>query len=646
MGLGSYRHGRFELTISFLFTPTDAVRARWKNAFEHASAMLFEATHGQMRFGSIVFAEEGLANREADALILPTPGAVTAFQLGFRAPGFPMVLRSPADEYPAYIVHEFGHYAFDLGEEYITRPTQDGRSPPLCNPEPDGMAKRACFMAYVKGYTRRLEFDDSGAVKNVDRSQEKVTQFCDPHNHQAHNDQHDRHGESCWQTIVRRYPDLVMPTGLSATPSVRAPDPPSFVARGASQQLVFVVDKSPDTEPYSTFRAVRGAFRFLQQGLKPKQVDLLLIVNGDYKSKFQGRWKAIWDHPGPSPGIVASLELALELGTARDHEVTPACSVLLVSDGRGPLDGLDELIERLVDARVRVCCVGAGHHADHSVLRRVAWITGGSYERTTDDPDVLNVQRDVQEALSLAAVELVEDYGLVSLRRYGAKHQPSVIESRQRGDSGRGAHISAHIEKGSEHALFVLMSAAHHGLSLDVEHDSGASVDLKRDTSASYELLSIDNPPPGSWTLTVQVRDSLWRPWHREVGFTLAVFSRNPQIQTGLRDTKPAHAVGDDVDVMAIAYHSEPEPEGVGPPRGPVSVRAVSTEGSPKWGLEPMLNHGPDTGERARADMTYSGTFRFSETGSYEVLVEFVDRLYANSTGYMRTERTQIQVDE
>jgi hypothetical protein len=110
--------GRFDLFVSFEYDPDENNVAQWRRCFEHASKLIFDATHGQMQIGKIVYSVHRSGAESADAWILFKEGL--SGHIGGRLGEIQSHMKICQDEKlrPYVIVHELGHYALHLGDEY------------------------------------------------------------------------------------------------------------------------------------------------------------------------------------------------------------------------------------------------------------------------------------------------------------------------------------------------------------------------------------------------------------------------------------------------------------------------------------------------------------------------------------------------
>lgn len=121
MGTGSLNNetGEFNFVVVADHPWNDGEKDAWKARFIEASRALHEATEGQLRFGQIFMADEAWGLGHAEFVLHDFPATAYATYGGYGQLGQSIQLF--ADQLtgnPLTIVHEFGHHAFELGDEY------------------------------------------------------------------------------------------------------------------------------------------------------------------------------------------------------------------------------------------------------------------------------------------------------------------------------------------------------------------------------------------------------------------------------------------------------------------------------------------------------------------------------------------------
>jgi hypothetical protein len=185
MGIGSYNNGKFTLYLSIRYNVNRRALGGWQNAFADASQKLFNATG--MQIDTLFYKVNDLsANTEADAYLLKaiatTPAAAAAIN-GLGDSGDHMTLFS--NDAPYTIVHEMGHYALGLYDEWQKKdPVTGVWVAAQCTGTPNA---GACIMEF--GYTYAAT----------------VTKFCSSANHTKDNCQHYQNKVSCQDHINAKF---------------------------------------------------------------------------------------------------------------------------------------------------------------------------------------------------------------------------------------------------------------------------------------------------------------------------------------------------------------------------------------------------------------------------------------------------------
>ena len=107
----------FQITANYDMTSTD--RDLWQRAFEKASELLWNATEGQLRFGTILVTDDNAGANNAEFILDPAvTGRATATFGDWGEYGRSIQLPAYAQAQVLSIVHELGHHLWALDEEY------------------------------------------------------------------------------------------------------------------------------------------------------------------------------------------------------------------------------------------------------------------------------------------------------------------------------------------------------------------------------------------------------------------------------------------------------------------------------------------------------------------------------------------------
>ena len=119
MGNG-FRDGQllnFQVTADYDMTADDV--GRWQRAFSKASEILWNASEGQLRLGTIWVAENNVGANNAEFVLDPDTGGRALGTLGrFGISGRSIFLPAYAQSQVLTILHEMGHHVWGMKEEY------------------------------------------------------------------------------------------------------------------------------------------------------------------------------------------------------------------------------------------------------------------------------------------------------------------------------------------------------------------------------------------------------------------------------------------------------------------------------------------------------------------------------------------------
>lgn len=135
MGLGRYKNGKFDLVVVANFPMSATDFAEWERGLKKASEILYDASEGQMQFGSIYVCDENVGADTAE-FILHNSGDPSYGTFGlFGTAGQALHLMPYVRLQPLTVLHEMGHHVWRLGEEYAAPAFFDAID--KTNPAPD-----------------------------------------------------------------------------------------------------------------------------------------------------------------------------------------------------------------------------------------------------------------------------------------------------------------------------------------------------------------------------------------------------------------------------------------------------------------------------------------------------------------------------
>jgi hypothetical protein len=123
MGMSRFSNGKFDLIVIADHPLDDQTKSDWKMKFYLASEALFDATEGQLSFGNIYIGDNNLGLGSAEFVLHGYDGRAFATFGGYGKPGQKVHLFANSGE--KTIVHEFGHHAFELDDEYTSEVYRD-----------------------------------------------------------------------------------------------------------------------------------------------------------------------------------------------------------------------------------------------------------------------------------------------------------------------------------------------------------------------------------------------------------------------------------------------------------------------------------------------------------------------------------------
>jgi uncharacterized protein YegL len=253
-GGGVLNNGTINWSVNFRFPPTEADLTNFRNQASQASQIIWDATEGQLRYGTVTISCGARNEDAADMWIFPQEdrAGLTIYNDGsnMRRAGYHVTLFLPSSD-SIVMAHEMSHQAFGLLDEYDEQPRDIGP----CIEAANLTEQSHCLM------------QQSGGVSN--------TEFCVPMNHDPNQgeglpctpgaapnagdcqfydpmtmryeatQQTQGSGHSCWSRLVQNFPFLTAPMGLPAAAAPAGFTAPTFVERcNAATAVMLVLDRS------------------------------------------------------------------------------------------------------------------------------------------------------------------------------------------------------------------------------------------------------------------------------------------------------------------------------------------------------------------------------------------------------------------
>ena len=533
---------KFTLMVSVRHDANPDTLNLWKNAFQQASELLYDATDGQHQFGTIFVCNKGLAGRSADIHLfeqdgrsyvnLPIPG------LG-RTEGH-MFLYGDEKRKPFVIVHEFGHYGYGLYDEY-SGPFGDAEcveNPPNAN------------ASIMEGGWWQAPVAYGGL------GEREISEFCVPSNHDPDGDteQQHRHGKSCWETMKDYYPDLIIPTCLPDDGPTCGADPINWIELEPETRLVLCLDRSGsmDLPPWKLEYAKLGAQLFVdlaEEGDKIGVVSfgsqicvdfpLTEVLGDETKDAAKGAIEGIFAD-GPTPmgdGLREALNQIISPGDTACQQ-----AIVLLSNGYVNAGTEDPLCVTpdIKGEMARVFTVGIGDDVDEELLQTIASETNGKYFRIREPWDLPAI-------FSLLSME-VKDGGFI-LNEQGLIAQGEQIGKPIRmSDTDDGAAFELTWE-GSDLDLILRKPD---GSIVDPEV-AGSDPNIEFVSTANYEFYRVASPDTGVWELLIEGVEVLG-----QTAFTAQVLSENRTISFDVYTDKDQYQYPEETLVQAEVLFGVP----------------------------------------------------------------------------------------
>ena len=562
MGKGKYANGNIELHVSIEEDPDPPTLKRWKKSFEVASRLLHHATGHQAYFAKVYLHTNGEGSEDADATVsmelarsytkghpvvilekLLDVAPAATLDDGYQAedvaddgPTFAeetlMYLGKDAFEYPFVIAHEFGHYAYALGDEYFDDLTGASTSCTGAQPGVGDPDEHACIMGVESLSSDVASF--TADAPSLNYSYGRIVEFCSDQNHDLNKGtmQNHTHGESC-SGAIEEYYQITTPTQQNQ---------PSAGALDSSSPSLF-------WEP--TTDGVELGF-----GIELAQI------------------------PGLADGIGDSPEWAIDLGEYPVLYASPEDSISLLAFGETEAQhgfeltsGVNETLERLRDALggskpraaevalvlfstaeekiqdarklaadfaangVRLFTIGVGRDTENrdrnrASLQQLAQRTGGAYFEVD-----LEAGRKPHENRQRVRNHVAHSFDRL---RYGA---PVTLLPREQLTTGK---TSFQVEEGSKSLKLVFTKTPGSRLQSVIRDGDGKKVGFRwtSSTRGGFQAVTIDKPKPGTWSVELGS--------DAPPALDLAVYSKNPRVRLAVTGWRRLRVAGETVKLQVV----------------------------------------------------------------------------------------------
>ncbi len=618
MGTGFFSEATatLNLRVSFRYDAVGSVAGlqQWHEILAWASQMLWQASEGQMRLGRIEYVNNDSSDIGQPDLYVTQGPNKQSWQLGFgEISGGHMLIGVPnIIDRPGLLVHELGHYVWDLYEEYLDENGNAG----FCID--DALASGCCIM---QADSNSIDLSSGTPLWTQPTAGEPlVTQFCQ-HNHAVANFNHREtlprtlqeleHGVDCWRKIREHTPSLTL-LGTSPPvplPSDAAPDPippVTMVEVNSGSRFVLALDRSGSMATDGAIEGVRYAaatwidlealFAVESEvvGQAPEGNELgmvsfatsatpdfppTVITQGDFED-FPGEDEQTIARnvlvPGGSTNITEALDVAdmqLDMGAPVWNR-----AILLFSDGKHNV-GVEPLAKaaQIAAGGTTIHTVGFGPEADIETLLAITKTppfdpsspkVAGVHRHIESTTDASFNEWEINSELSYLAAhshsselnharvmldpDPMDDEGPQG--EPGSPDDLAFIAGLSKSDVERLGHmfdLEVEIEEGATRATFVATFRSRDSLFaylLGPDGQPQSPIDGVFAARPGHAIYSIDDPAEGPWTMRIRRRDI-----RREdqAPAALFAFGETPALTTVLIGASDIHAVDEAVPLRA-----------------------------------------------------------------------------------------------
>ncbi|MGB8331679.1 MAG: hypothetical protein WCE62_16245 [Polyangiales bacterium] len=631
MGYGTFGGGDVELIVSVRYKADSATLAAWADCFEEASKILHATTGGAVRFARIYLYNDDTwwLAPDADVWLLDPQSGITSYfdtehpdALGeevFGESNIKMALADTAVKSPFTVLHEFGHYAFGLGDEYIGASGKDLQCA--------GDADPACIMGakpkWVGGSKPNVPF-----ITATGPDWGRIIEFCNDANHRAdadsnHNQVHPDlaapgKGKSCAAVILDTR-GVQVASGVAAKKradyqSIAWGPSSMFFSYAAVVENRIHPNDAAVLDPHSeSWWHEAAAYAEAVPATKEK-IHLVSYGTGVPRPGFE-----------PTAGLQDAIKNAR--GSIRASDDRPAAqTMLLFSTGQEPIQDPRRIGDELGRQGIRVCSIGTGR--DRAGLQQLAEQSKGAYYEVVLGGDPI---RDAERIRA----EIMRVY---DERRFGPPALHASLEAFRRGAQtvvvGQGA---AYLKLAFSHTLNA-------DFELAIRRPEGEVLDLARagvvhgSPERGFRAITIEEPTPGNWEVSV-------RPPAEPFALTLNAYSFHPHINVGISGASRLYRAGDQVRLQLVVQTPTPV----------VDLNEVLLQvRAPASG-----DHLIEKQFTSRRSGVYTASFKVNEPGAHEVQVDVANEgdakpnLLASAPGgleppeiprFRRTKRFQVHV--
>ena len=605
--MGFFSGGRFNLVISFRYSPAVNEMTYWCQFMQQVSRILHDATDGAHSIGTVLMSANSMGGADADIWVHPDAAVwpnSTAARLWF--PRESIDVSQDYMYYATVLAHELCHYLYDLRDEYNNGTSCQGN-----------IATEASMMEGYNwdNYTRWINgagndyvdwpafwADFQAGTAQLQLGQ--PTEFCHAGNHNAtaNNNQNNLNGnQSCWTYIANDANHNAIPYGL-AVPGAGGPAlaAPAFPADTVCTELIpvqrfmLVLDRSGSMTGVKLDQMKVGANFWVDYVNPGEEFGLVSysttpsLDSAMSEAPAAGPASTTWRNDrhtivdNMTAGGVTAIGDALRTGLNSIIAGGRASSQVMVlfTDGlqNWGAETAEAVLPDLIASGVRCYTIGLGNDQDAALLANIANSTGATYFGIDGDLDAAEAAAAITEALIQIAGESRENGGIVSFQDVdGASVDAVAAEDPARppfawtpeGEKPTPVQPGKPIEKfrfpvriapGSTHCtLGALWKYTRRTFRVRVLDPGGHVVPAGADVrfvsgKRPYSFYEIDHPMPGTWLVEI-IGSGIRQTKFRTIGFEV-----NGSIRLELSARETHIRAGKDINLRARLLAPQPVP--------------------------------------------------------------------------------------
>jgi hypothetical protein len=516
-GDGSWTKGTpntIDLHVVFLYDEAcfrTASCPEWETLFKESSKLLYDATQKQVSISKVKFYNNcPEANSKADIQVHNDTQGASADTGGLGKKGWYIRISQThktvttgavnGDRGQFGVVHELGHYAFGLLDEYQDK---------------TGASTADAYCIDKQGTTASIM--DGGTTVNPTN---RRTEFCWSGNHRTGHTEQDKkrtigttdyEDKDCW-TWIKAYvkerfgADLTLPTSNPSS-DTNGHTNPTFEYYDCGVRAVTCIDHSGSMDGEPLILAKSGASSFIN--LTDKTDELAVTGYSDSASTFYSMAKMTDGNKTAAKaaigGIAADANTNIGGGLLQSlNEITGAGKpvsnevIVLLSDGRHNVGTHpDSVLPAIKQRGVTVYTIGLGD-ADAAFMSGIATQTGGSYFYATSNQQLKGHFQQILAAL--------RNNGLIErIDGKAGGSSTSAIAS-----TTIPVYVDKATKKAGEVTFILTWDDPSEEMELVVRRPDGsrvkagdAGVEYVYDQENGDKFFRIQSPPVGSWTVAV-----------------------------------------------------------------------------------------------------------------------------------------------